>query len=188
MNYIKIYNNIITKNKNLLVEGYSEIHHIIPRCLGGDDEPENLVTLTAREHFILHLLLVKIYPYNDKIIYAAHMMRTIKRYNSKHYTWLKLKHSKIVSEANKKRVIKDSTREKIIQNNKSRGKRSEETKQKIANSVKNNHQSKKDNYVAPMTGKKHSEETKQKMSSRHKNKVVSEETKQKISIAAKNRN
>lgn len=46
------------KDKNT----YYESHHIVPRCLGGNDDKENLVLLTAREHFIAHRLLSKIYP------------------------------------------------------------------------------------------------------------------------------
>lgn len=34
-----------------------ERHHILPRCLGGDDSPENMINLTYREHFIAHLML-----------------------------------------------------------------------------------------------------------------------------------
>lgn len=40
---------------------YGEHHHITPRSLGGTDEDENIVKLTAREHFICHWLLVKMY-------------------------------------------------------------------------------------------------------------------------------
>jgi hypothetical protein len=61
MNYKKIYNKIIENRKKNGVEGYSEKHHIIPRCLGGNDNEENLVNLTAREHFLCHILLVKMY-------------------------------------------------------------------------------------------------------------------------------
>jgi hypothetical protein len=38
---------------------YYEKHHIEPKSLGGSNLPENLVLLTAREHFICHLLLTK---------------------------------------------------------------------------------------------------------------------------------
>jgi len=38
-----------------------EVHHILPRSLGGTDEKENLVNLTAREHFIVHWLLALIH-------------------------------------------------------------------------------------------------------------------------------
>lgn len=40
--------------------GY-EIHHIMPRSLGGSDEPHNLVYFTPREHFIAHRLLARLY-------------------------------------------------------------------------------------------------------------------------------
>ena len=35
------------------------VHHIIPKCDGGDDSKENRVRFTPREHFIAHLLLAK---------------------------------------------------------------------------------------------------------------------------------
>lgn len=41
------------------LEGYTEKHHIIPRCLGGSNEQINIAVLTAREHYIAHLLLTK---------------------------------------------------------------------------------------------------------------------------------
>jgi len=56
MNYQKIYDQIIERAKNRKLEGYKEKHHIIPKCLGGPDNKENLVELTAREHFLCHLL------------------------------------------------------------------------------------------------------------------------------------
>ncbi len=39
--------------------GYYEKHHIVPKCLGGSNTMLNLVRLTAREHYVAHLLLVK---------------------------------------------------------------------------------------------------------------------------------
>ena len=53
------HDNIITKAKNRTLEGYKEIHHILPRSLGGKDRKANLVALTAKEHFIIHILLCK---------------------------------------------------------------------------------------------------------------------------------
>lgn len=38
---------------------YTESHHIVPKWKGGGNEKENLVRLTAREHFIAHKLLFK---------------------------------------------------------------------------------------------------------------------------------
>jgi hypothetical protein len=56
--YTKWYFNII-QNANNKAGEYVEKHHIIPRCIGGSDHRENLASLTAREHFVCHLLLTK---------------------------------------------------------------------------------------------------------------------------------
>ena len=57
--YTKIYYQIIDRAKERTLDGYCEYHHIIPKRLGGPDTPENMVYLTAREHFICHMLLTK---------------------------------------------------------------------------------------------------------------------------------
>lgn len=57
--YTRIYFSIIRHAQKRNLDGYKERHHIIPRSLGGNDSSENLVDLTAREHFICHKLLVK---------------------------------------------------------------------------------------------------------------------------------
>jgi len=64
MNYRNIYNSIIDKYKNQ--SGITETHHIVPKSLGGDDGPENLVKVSPRIHYILHLLLYKMNSGNDK--------------------------------------------------------------------------------------------------------------------------
>ena len=51
------------------MEGYLETRHIIPKCLGGTNDPENLIQLTAREHYIAHWLLWKI-TNNTEMAYA----------------------------------------------------------------------------------------------------------------------
>ncbi|WP_298751974.1 HNH endonuclease [uncultured Arcobacter sp.] len=73
MNYKNMYTQIINlaKNKNRSKnDGYFENHHIVPKSLGGDNNPSNLVLLTAKEHFICHHLLTKIYPNNNKLKFA----------------------------------------------------------------------------------------------------------------------
>ena len=74
MQYAKIYDKIIQRAKSRQLNEYCEKHHIIPRCLGGSDEENNLVTLTYREHFLCHKLLCKIYPGNLKLICAVSFM------------------------------------------------------------------------------------------------------------------
>lgn len=59
--YTLIYFSII-ENARLRVltkDQYKETHHIIPRSMGGDNSSDNLVDLTAREHFVCHKLLVR---------------------------------------------------------------------------------------------------------------------------------
>jgi hypothetical protein len=77
MNYLKIYNNLVEDRKakrDLLKEKHFERHHIIPKCLGGNNSDSNLVKLTFREHYIAHRLLTKIYPAERGIIYAFFCM------------------------------------------------------------------------------------------------------------------
>jgi hypothetical protein len=70
MEYLKIYNRIVERATNRDVLGYVEKHHIIPKCLGGDNRKSNIVSLTAKEHYICHKLLCEIYPNESKIKYA----------------------------------------------------------------------------------------------------------------------
>lgn len=76
--YTIVYNSIINRAKARVLDGYSEKHHIIPKCLGGTDRKENLVRLTAREHFICHRLLVKMVEGKAvfQMIKAVDMMTT----------------------------------------------------------------------------------------------------------------
>ncbi len=78
MDYKKIYNQIVGRGQTrVLSEGtYTEKHHIIPKCMGGSDDKSNLTTLTAREHYVVHKLLVEIYPNNRKLFHAFWAMAT----------------------------------------------------------------------------------------------------------------
>lgn len=67
MDYLKVYYSLIeqakSKNRQKVKNGpYYESHHVIPKCLGGSDKKENRVLLTAKEHYMAHRLLCKIYP------------------------------------------------------------------------------------------------------------------------------
>lgn len=105
MDYKKIYNDIINRGqirKN--VNQYMEKHHIVPVCMGGINDKTNIVKLTAREHFIAHLLLVKIYPKEYGLVKAANMMCTYTdsqkcRSKNRLYEWVKVKLSYAMSES-----------------------------------------------------------------------------------------
>jgi len=77
MNHLKIYDDLVKhakKQKRLKNGLYFENHHIIPKCLGGNNDPENLVLLTLREHFVAHKLLTYIYPEHRGIFLAFHRL------------------------------------------------------------------------------------------------------------------
>jgi hypothetical protein len=78
--YSKWYFNIIESARKLPTSDYSELHHIIPRSMGGDNSKDNLVRLSARQHFICHLLLTKMSD-NKKLAFAlTRMLGGSKRY------------------------------------------------------------------------------------------------------------
>jgi hypothetical protein len=82
MDYKKIHDAIIERAKTRTLIDYKERHHIIPKCMGGDNSAENLVELTAREHFLIHKLLCEIYPNHHGILkgyYAMAMLKQNKR-------------------------------------------------------------------------------------------------------------
>jgi len=104
MDYQRIYNDIVRRGKNRLFEGYTESHHIVPRCMGGTDDLDNLVNLTAEEHYVCHQLLVKIYPDNIGLVRAAMFMAASgvgpKRNGNKTYGWLKRRFSEYMKGPN----------------------------------------------------------------------------------------
>jgi hypothetical protein len=64
MDYKLHYTNLINtrKNRTTIDSIYYEKHHIVPKCWGGTNKPNNLIHLTAREHYIAHWLLYRIRP------------------------------------------------------------------------------------------------------------------------------
>jgi hypothetical protein len=88
--YTNCYNRIIQRARDRKIDGYTETHHVIPESFfkkrsrkgpagwldGNPDSPENIVSLTAREHFICHILLPKMTEgvAKGKMAYAAWQM------------------------------------------------------------------------------------------------------------------
>lgn len=93
MNYERIYSSLIERARNRSLTGYIERHHIIPRCMGGKDE-NNIVKLTAREHYVAHILLARIHKHPG-LIHAAFRMG---RKSSRIYEWLRIENSKSVKQ------------------------------------------------------------------------------------------
>ncbi|QHJ74487.1 hypothetical protein VH12019_00160 [Vibrio phage VH1_2019] len=137
MNYLKIYDSIVKRaQKRKTISGYFESHHILPRCMGGNNKKSNIVRLTAKEHYISHLLLAKIHNTRGLWLAVASMRGCNGggvRFTGSMYETAK-------------RKISESIRG---ENNPNYGGLREETKQKL--SIK-------------ATGRKHSQETKDAMS------------------------
>lgn len=106
MNYQKHYDALIERAKSRTLTGYVERHHIVPKCLGGTNDVENIVVLTAEEHFVAHQLLVKLYPGNAKIAFAAFMMCITPNGGRKNklYGWLK-RNMSVASSVRSKGVV-----------------------------------------------------------------------------------
>lgn len=117
MDYFKHYNLLIKKAQMRDdIDGYTELHHIIPKCMGGNNKLSNLVALTPEEHYVAHQLLCKAFPNESKLAYAAWAM-TCKHpkasgsntRNNKLYGWIKRK----MVDANKKNNVRPPSRKGI---------------------------------------------------------------------------
>ena len=53
------YQRFMDALKGQSIDGYCEVHHIVPRSLDGSNEKNNLISLTARQHYIAHWMLWK---------------------------------------------------------------------------------------------------------------------------------
>lgn len=92
MNYQKLYYKLIENAtiKNIIYDStIHHKHHIIPKCVGGNNDSTNIVILTHREHFVAHKFLTKIYPTNIKLKFAWNAMCNLHQIdfnrNSRHY-------------------------------------------------------------------------------------------------------
>jgi hypothetical protein len=107
MNYLKVYCNLIRKAENRTPpEGYIEKHHTFPVSIFGKNK--RIVVLTAKEHYIAHALLerifIKRYGLDNwktiKMMNAFWYMNNIKTdnnyYNSYLYENSKIRYSQIV--------------------------------------------------------------------------------------------
>lgn len=153
--YTKWYLSITVRGQNRICEAYTEKHHIVPKSLGGTNHKSNLTTLTAREHFICHLLLPRMLESADdrrKMYYALHRMTFSKtdkhdRYiPSRSFEHLRkmiangLRGRKLSEQAKEKlrsRKVSDETRRKQSESLKGR-KFSSESIQRMRDAQKNN--------------------------------------------------
>ena len=135
MNYLRIYQELISDaQRNPKTEWYKEKHHIIPLCLGGTNNKDNIVRLTAKQHFIAHWLLYKEYR-TPKLAYAWYSMCRIgigqdqRSINSRYFKLAKENRARVLSENSKGsnnnffgKTHSKKTRETLSRKAKQRGK------------------------------------------------------------------
>lgn len=100
MDYAAHYDRLICRARERIPNGYTEFHHIVPKCIGGGNETENIVKLYPEEHYVAHQLLVRIYPGVTGLVWAATMMSShpSKRRSNKLYGWLRRRLSVIAKQ------------------------------------------------------------------------------------------
>lgn len=164
MTYNEFIQNILdTRGRFSVPEGvYKEKHHIIPKCLGGTNDGDNLIDLYAREHFEAHRLLALENPKNNKLVSAWWLMCSCKRECQERY--------EVTAEEYEKARIAFSERVKERQSGKNHylyGKHpSEETRRKMSLSRKGRPSGMKGKCGkdSPSYGRKASDEVRLKMS------------------------
>lgn len=184
--YSKIYHKITSNATQRITAGYTETHHIIPQSLGGSNDIDNLVELTAREHFICHWLLIKMTEGEErsKMLYALNGMKAENRYQERY-------HTKITARVYEKyRIEHAENHSKRMRGRKAWNKgrklegeeleiHRERTRNRKIDPIKQAEGQRK--RIAKVTGQKRSEETKKLMSLKAKGKKkgpMSEEQKQ----------
>lgn len=104
MDYLDAYRKLITKaSLEIRSKGkgvYYEKHHAMPKSMGGG-KGENLILLTAKEHYVAHHLLWKICG-NKEMALAFKKMKGNNRINSKDYETMKLKAREVSVECGKR--------------------------------------------------------------------------------------
>jgi hypothetical protein len=174
VDYAWHYGRLIERARGRVLDDYVERHHVLPRCMGGGNERENLVQLTPEEHYVAHQLLVKMHPGHRGLLWSAMAMTNgtrVQARNNRVYGWLRRRFAQYMSESNKLRPpTSDESRAKMSAAHlgKSNGPHSAETRAKMSAAPRG--RKKSPEHCAAMSeakrGKKrkpHSEATKAKM-------------------------
>lgn len=195
MDYKKIHDQIILMAKNRgAISGYFERHHVKPKSMGGNDAKSNIVKLTAREHYLVHWLLFKIYR-TKEMCFAwyrmTHCKNGVDRYTSKTFEYAKKHRAIQVSKIFSGRKLSADHVSKLsgAKKGKTYGEIGRGCSPLKGRELSDSH---KTNLGISGKGRRHSEETREKMRSakigenNHRfGKIVSEETKKKLSESIK---
>ena len=177
--YYLIINNRLNNPHNSCT--YTERHHIIPKSLGGDNSKENLIRLSAREHFLVHWLLTKMSNDKNHIMKMSHALRQMmcESDSSESHKWSKWQY-----EIGTKNKVKANNLMKEMGIYGMTGKKhSDEAKEKMRQAKLG--KKRPDLTVAARGKREHSQETKEKIIKTLQGRPVSEETKTKLSKSLK---
>jgi hypothetical protein len=178
------YQRFIGALKGQSVDGYVEVHHIVPRSLGGSDDASNLIRLTARQHYVAHWMLAR--AIGGSAARAFFMMSNFGKYGQVNSTTYQIARKEYAEQASKQLTMRPNIpaftaehRQKLSQAKKGR-QLSEETRRKVG---------------AARLGSKLSEETRRRISEAKKGIATrgsgwthSEETRNKMTQSQYTRN
>jgi len=209
MDYLRRYVDIVenARNRQVDMDVYTEKHHIIPKSIFENDfvrsmfaalgvaskySKTNTVRLTAREHYVVHVLLPRVFRNKNKdaylkMLHASHFMSsrsTAARKGSRVYATLKAEFSVAMSDKmrglpSRAKGSKWTEERKRIGNPALRGKTYEQIhgKEKAERLKQARSRFRQDKSLDQICGTKKAEETRCKLSQR----FISDEWRQKIS-------
>lgn len=109
------YQEFIEFNRNKDQGNYTHVHHIIPKCVGGTDDEDNLIELSWLTHYYAHYLLAKENPDNKKLVNDWKHKGSVDAWLKRCYAWAKETPEdtrKKISLANKGMTLTDEQKEK----------------------------------------------------------------------------
>lgn len=106
MSYDDFIADILNTRGRVLDANDKERHHILPKCMGGTNDPDNLIDLTLEEHFIAHKLLAEENPDHRSICYAFNRMSHIRQTEEPIQTPQKYRDAKLEAKRKLKKHIK----------------------------------------------------------------------------------
>lgn len=150
--YTRWYYQIVDNAKHRPVTGYTESHHIVPKCMGGRDTKDNRIDLTAREHALCHWLLTKMTSGIDrgKMFYALRCLVLMK-------SQMQGRHAKVPTKTIATAREEASAYSSSVQKGRKRSQESIE-KQRITMTGRKRDPSYGFKVSKTLTGRKHSEE------------------------------
>lgn len=160
------------------------LHHIVPRCMKGRDNKDNLVALTYSEHFYAHYLLTLIFPTHRGLFDALKLFDA--EYSWEYQEAMEKYAETEISEEVREKLRQSTTmlwqnpdyRRKITEGNKG-PKHNKESRRKISEARKEQWKDPeyrdKMSHVLEILATPPSEETRRKMSESHKGKPLSPE-------------